>query len=360
MEIPVLSLRCRLLAFSLLLSAPAVFAGQDCSRLPISGQQPQWVSSAAYLAPMDKLAIVDPLRNKLVLLDLQGAARDYDSARLGVTEEAMTPAIVSSTPQGLALMMVDQQVYWYGPDFKKLKVSDLAKASVGSQGKVLGTYDSVYNGNYFFSVGAVKPADGKLRVGFFRMPAADPTRFKFLTDIPAPDYYVLGHQYITTLHGNDYAILMSEHPTILEFSRNGEHRVLDVIPKRFKVSPLKTPATGPSSDEPMYREIEGLSIPVGLYHQGDYLYLLTREPGATGSTIWRLYRIDPKQGRLVGQESVLPTSANHLTAVAGTNSWYFIEKGPVLPRGNQEVKTILTISKAAVLKHTIPSQCPSQ
>jgi hypothetical protein len=350
---------------SLALAAQPSFAASDCNRLPLRGVLPQWISSAAYVMPLNRIALVDALRNKVLFVDPRGQSQAYGGDDLGVPQAAMTPAIVNSTRDGFEVSMVDQQLYWYNSRFKRLDSQNLAKSSSDSRGnKVMGTYDSILAGDHFFSVGAVR-WKGSLRLGFFRVPTANPSKFEFLGEIPGPSYYVLGHQYITALKGRDYALLMSNHPVILEFPRNGPPRTLDIFKSTqygsiYNVPALKTQAVGPSSDEPMYREIEGLSIPIGLYGGRDgFLYLLTRESEA-GDTTWRLFQINPITGKIVGEPMTLPTAARHLTAVLGTNSWYFVEKGSVLPAGNQEIRSMLEISNSAISRHAVPSQCPSR
>jgi len=348
-------------AFGLLVPVlmPGASAGAECMKRSLQGTQPRWISSAAFIASLNKIALVDPLRNELLLVNPQGQSRDYKGADLGVPAAAMTPAIVNSSKEGLELSMVDQQLHWYDSNLKPLRSQNLTKSSASSRGKIMGTYSSILAGDHFFSVGAVR-WDGKLHLGFFRVPVADPSSFEFLAEIPAPDYYVLGHQYIASLGGTDYALLMSKHPMILEFPRQGRMRSFEIFPgsdTKFDIEALKSEAAGNSSDQAMYREIEGLSLPAGLYGGKDgFLYLLTREP-ENGATAWQLFQIDPAQRKIIGEPMRLPTSTNHLSVVVGSASWYFIEKGPVLSSGSQEIKSMLEIKSSDISKHAIPAQC---
>ena len=338
---------------------PGTSRGAECSRRPLQGAQPRWISSAAFITSLNKIALVDPLRNELLLVDRQGKSQDYKGDDLGVPTAAMTPAIVNSSPEGFEISMVDQQLHWYDSKLKPVKSQNLTKVSASSRGKIMGTYSSILAGDDFFSVGAVK-LDGKLHLGFFRVPVTDPSKFEFLADIPAPDYYVLGHQYIASLKETDYALLMSKHPVILEFPRQGRMRSFEIFPRtdtKYDIDTLKSEAAGNSSDEVMYKEIEGLSLPVGLYGGKDgFLYLLTREP-ENGATTWRLFQIDPAQRKILGEPMRLPTTTNHLSVVVGSASWYFLEKGPVLSSGSQEIKSMFEISNSAISKRAIPAQC---
>ncbi|HEY0553426.1 MAG TPA: hypothetical protein VGG20_04115, partial [Thermoanaerobaculia bacterium] len=223
-------------------------------------------------------------------------------------------------------------------------------------------YDELRVGDHFLGVGALKMAPKKFQFGFFRSPAADASRAALIKDVPSIDYYVVGNHHIAGLNNRDFALLMSPHPLILELSPTGHSRTLDVIPHEFRVLPLKSPATGPRSDEAMYREIEGLSIPVGLYgqDQDDVLYLLTRQAGPQGDTIWRLFQIDVDKGHVVGSPMVLPTHAHHLTAVNTAENWYFFERGVVSAAGNQAIPSMMVISNASIKARRLPVECQNQ
>lgn len=346
-----------LLCFSSNLDAAVV-----CSRLSLKQAQPLWISSTAFLDSLGKIAIVDPLRNNLLLVSPEdGESVPYGGAELGISSNEMVPAIVNPTSEGFDLAMVDRRTFSFDRDLKVVNIQDLVKASASPGGTILGVYDSVLTGDHFFSVGAFRNSAGKFRLGFFRGSRSDPAKLQILGDIPSASYYILGHQYLASMGGNDYAVLMSEHPVILEYARNGRKRVLDVIPEKpYNVPKLKTVPTGPRSDEPMYREIEGLSIPVGLYAQDGLLYLLTRKPGQGRGTIWQLLQIDPRRGKVIGSPMLLPTIANHLTIAESAKEWFVFEKGAVQPAGNQQITTVLVIPSSGIKSRSIPGACQSQ
>lgn len=93
------------------------------------------------------------------------------------------------------------------------------------------------------------------------------------------------------------------------------------------------------------REIELAAMPTGLYHRGQWLYLLHREPLAGGGTDWSLTRIDPATGEAAGTMRI-SSQANHLMVVPGPERWALIEKGPVRSFGYQELRRIVWLPVA--------------
>jgi hypothetical protein len=84
-------------------------------------------------------------------------------------------------------------------------------------------------------------------------------------------------------------------------------------------------------------------MPTGLYGWEGFLYLLSRAPLQQGhGTRWTLTKIDPLSDRIIWSTG-LPTQAHHLTVVPGTKRWAFIEKGPVVALGQQEIKRALFV-----------------
>jgi hypothetical protein len=163
-------------------------------------------------------------------------------------------------------------------------------------------------------------------------------------------YYVFGHKYVATNELGAFVLAMDK--TAVLYRVNPESSTLEpvvnAIPKDFrKVPQLKTENTGPSSTEPLYRELETLSIPVGIYGQGKKIYLLTREnPTEAGEgTIWSMYPIDPGAtgAKVLGEALQLPTHFPHLAVVPAGDKWFFIEKGHVEAWGRQKIDSMIEI-----------------
>jgi hypothetical protein len=87
-------------------------------------------------------------------------------------------------------------------------------------------------------------------------------------------------------------------------------------------------------------QIEGSSLPVGLYAWNDRLYVLSRQPGQ-GGTEWSLSEIDPGSETMVTAR--LATSAPHLTVVPGPRQWAVLEKAAPIRLGNQPMLSLLLV-----------------
>ncbi len=325
----------------------------ECAEVSLSQPQPRWISSASFVKALESIAIIDPVQNQIFLTTARGRS---GAAKLGIQGK---PATISRTSTGFVLSTVDQRLYLLDKLLRPIGSNDLVKASIGSRGTLVSTYQSVVSGSEFFSFGAVKTAANKFRFGFFRVPAETPSNFEFLLDFDDVEYYLLGHQYLASLNGHEYAVLMSGKASIIEFLPDGSQRNLEVIPDSYRqVNKLETDTSRPHAEEDLFREIEKMSIPVGLYGQDGFLYLLTRErnPKPRSGTLWQLFPIDPEHLE-VSRPLQIPTTANHLTVVNSEDNWYFIEKGPVQEDGSQDIGKMLIIPNASIRTHAIPAAC---
>jgi hypothetical protein len=326
-----------------------------CTRVHLGAPRPLAINSTVYVESLGKIAVVDRLRNNLMLIDPNGETQLYDPKRLVESAENMVPLYLNALDQGFALSMIDGRWLRLDRDLKKVEVVDLTKGD--ARGSIVSTYDSVSAGKGVFSFGAIQAPDGQIHIGFFRAWSETPSRPELLRDVAETDYYLLGHHYLTALDGDQYALLMSANkPVVLRFARDGTSQSLD-IPERYRRAPeLKHMATGPGSEAAMYKEVESLTIPVGLFGQDGFLYLLTREPGPDGRTRWNLFRIDPKR-RQATRGMVLPTTANHLKILNTNRNWYIFEEGSVHGLGQQEIASMLIIPNDAIQSLALPAAC---
>lgn len=163
-----------------------------------------------------------------------------------------------------------------------------------------------------------------------------------LSKIPNKGYYRTGYHYITSLGETAYFLSMNEGLTLFKSEKGG--RPEDV--SRLLPRALQAPAL-PDWDDPrkeyvdLMKRIEGESMPVGLYGWQDSLYLLYRSPQGEG-TRWTLYSIDPS-GERPPRSMILPIRASHVTVFPGVQDWAFVEKGPVIGYGVQEISRVLFI-----------------
>ncbi|HEX4497249.1 MAG TPA: hypothetical protein VIE43_16370 [Thermoanaerobaculia bacterium] len=330
-------------------------AAADCDRILIKDPQPQWISSAVEWS--GKVAAADPARNAILLIGRDGT-QVYDPKKLVDSAKDMMPTFINKTPNGYAVQMADRRLFWMDAGLNKVGFNRLDEPVPNSPEKIISTYYSVSTAANFLSIGAVKEANGRVDYGFFHAPQSNPSHFTFLKDWTDVDYYLLSHRYMTGLGADEYAVLMASGKTasIVNLSAGGKQ--VGVIPAAYRNTPkLNNETTGPSSQEALFKTIEGFSIPVGLYGQDGFLYLLTREPGKErGKTIWRLFQIDPSS-KQEPRGVVLPTDAHHLSVANSADTWYFIEKGPVLPLGKQEATSMFMIPNSLIRTLSVPSTC---
>lgn len=331
---------------------------RGCTRVQLTTPQPLAINSVVYAGSLGKIVVVDRLRNNLVLVDRKGGTQLYDPRRIVDSAEEMLPLYLSPMNQGFALSMIDGRLYRLDRKLDKLGVEDLTKACASSRGSIVSTYDSVTAGSHFFSFGAIQAADGEIHIGFFRAGLETPSRPELLRDVAETDYYLLGHHYLTGLGEDQYAVLMSSSkPVILRFAQDGSQQSLDMIPADYRRAPeIHNMATGPSSEAAMYQEIEGMSLPVGLFGQDGFLYLLTREPESDGKTRWFLFRMDPK-GIQPTRKMALPTTANHLKVLNTSENWYIFEEGPAHGLGERTIASMLIIPNDAIQSLAMPGSC---
>lgn len=332
-----------------------------CLRVPIADPKPLWISSAAFVEGLSQVALIDPLRNKLLLVDLQGKSSAYDEKRWK-TGGDMFPAFIHSTQRGFALLTVDPRLIWLNRNLDFVASARLTgtNSGSGSSGSIVSIYDSVVSGDYFYLSGAVKIEEGRYRFGFFRSRLREPANLEFLLDFDGEDvdYYLVGHKYITGLGGDGYALMMNGKPEIIKFPRSENKKLkLNVFPERYRA--FRVQAANQRTEEKIFKEIEKLTIPVGVYGQDGLLYLLTREPNGDGRTSWFLHQIEPSLEKILGHLK-LPTSASHLTVVNTDHNWYVFEKGSVESQGRQQIESMLVIPNSLIRSGAIPKSCRDQ
>jgi len=335
---------------------------KNCSRISLDTKL-LWISSAAWVDSLSKLAVVDPLENAIFLIAPDGKFQTFNQTKLVKSPREMVPAVVESVGDGFLLQMVDQRLFWLDKGLNLVKAGNLAKDSTTTRSRIGSTYDWVTAGDFLVAFGSIKE-NGHQRFGFYRTPLRALSRVDFLFDFDNVDYYLLGHHYLTGLGRDAYFLLMDKEASIYRVPAGEGGRVVRLkgFPKEYRlIPPIPTISTGLATDELLFKGIEELTIPVGLYGQDDFLYLLTREPRKEGGTRWLLHQINPNKdgGEVVGKVE-LPTRADHLTVVPSKANWYIFEKGPVLSQSQQKIESMLVIPTSSVRALTVPKSCQGQ
>lgn len=157
--------------------------------------------------------------------------------------------------------------------------------------------------------------------------------------------YRFGGPLVAAAAGGVYVLRFEPEPR-LERVLPSPHE-LSAFPSGFP-APLVPPVSGPGGMEAADALIRQSTMISGVVGHGDFLYLLTREPGPGSGTRWRLHQIDPIRDKLLRQMR-LPTSANSLIVVPGEKLWAFIEKGPITGSPPiQEIDSALMIPASVI------------
>lgn len=311
--------------------------------------EPSWISNATWNG--NEILVVDPQVRQVLRYDSRG---DYVGTLSGFPaglfpEGEFRPATVTSFGDVLFINLLERGALLVDRKNRLVERRDW-NASPRSGAAVGSIYDRIGFGPWLLGYGSVHGAARDLqdpkpfKLGFFAAKVNDlPSEARLLLEFPQNAYYLLGFDYLASNNSGGFFIAMDENPAIYQWNPGRRLRQLRAMPKEYAT--IRFPATGssgPNSSKRLYSEIEDLTIPVGLYGSGRWLYLLGREP-QPGGTRWTLYTIDSEADRLVGKPFTLPTRANHLSVVPAKDFWYFIEKGPVESWGQQAVRSMLAV-----------------
>jgi hypothetical protein len=326
-----------------------------------------WISSAAYAKDLSRVIVIDPLQNKLFLVATDGTVAPVEDRSLVISPDEMVPATIDSTVDGgFILKMVNQRLLRLKNDLSLAEKLDIGQAK-GSNNAIGAVYDWTVAGKYLLAIGSVK-INGRHRFGFYRVPLQKISGFDFLRDFTQVDYYLLGNKYLAGREtgGDGFFLAMDNAGVIYRVPASGKPRTLPlkVFPEEYRlIPPLRTVATGLSSDEALFKEIEGLKVPAGLYSGYDgFLYVLTRKPRTDGTgTLWLLHQIDVSK---VGREKLtgtieLPTSAPHLTVVLARDNFYILERGSVQALSRQSIESMLIVPSSLITNRSVLAPCQS-
>jgi len=324
-----------------------------------------WMGTAVWFAHSAEIVAVNPYANKLVAISPNGVVRTENRSQTLSAFQEFLPARLEYFQDGYLLASTASEVAAIdGKYYARVAKGNFKENSDGTATDIRSIRDMVVLGSdlvAFGSIGAEQKPDARpdnpgFTLGFFharieRLPKK-PLSFKNAKIfLPLEDqrYYLLGHRYITaTADGIFFVSMGKEAAKLYQYLPSGQLRLLTALPATYSsLRPLKSNFTGPLAAEAVFDEIETLRLPAGLYGQGRFIYLLTREPDPQAglgkrATIWLLHQIDPRNDKLLGSIR-LPTTANHLTIVPSPSTWYIFEKGRVTGGAQQRIESILRV-----------------
>jgi hypothetical protein len=335
-------------AASLASASPAPLSDDSCSRVSLSSQI-HWISSATWLESTNDLLVVDPIFNRLLRVSRGGIVSSENGA--GIAMGPRLPVHIESLNASYLLSFVDSSVTVFDSFFKNVQGGGSLTRSFDGTPNQLGTLsdwaasagDLIGYGSYHSS-GSDAVALGFV-AGRTRTVPFSVSGVQVLLPFSYQQYYLLGHHYVTSNSSGLFFLAMNNKAKLFWYSPSQKKlTILSSFPVAYETIPeLRTELSGPRDAQARFAEIETLRIPVGIYAQGDFIYILTREPrGTTRDTKWLLHKIDPAKNQFLGSVQ-LPTSANHLSVVPSPRHWYFFEKGRVEPTAGQSIPSLLAI-----------------
>lgn len=164
----------------------------------------------------------------------------------------------------------------------------------------------------------------------------------------------LGNPIIAAVGGTAYVLLAEGNPVEPRiFEVRSTLRQLPAFPNGYNQVPrLNYDKDDPESIPRFYRQLESMQVAVGLYSQGDSLYLLTRQPDVSGDwTSWILHRIDPRTEQVLGKV-MLETKAPHISLIPGKEEWAIIEKARVEKIHEQRIDAIVRVRTSWIEERT--------
>lgn len=357
-----LHVACRLAVFSALSLCSSSARAGSCIEQAALPMRPQWISSAELNSENSQILIADPKSKELFSFDLK-------SGKLGTVKVPgdLVPSFITRI-QGRFLIKDRDEVAILSSSlssgYKVLKEKARLKSGGGS---VLGSLYSnwVTNGHDFVGFGSVasfNPGSAgydpsrRFQLGFVKgQVSAETGEFRDIQLLEATeenDPYLLGLPYFcATSEGFFFVKMTSPYASIVQVKDTAQGRValteLPAFPEEFRRIPdLKTKSSGPASAVERFEKIEESHMVAGLFGQGKYLYLLTRQPDPKGQgTEWLLHKIDPNVAKPLGAIR-LPTRASHLSIVVGPDYWHLFERGHIRAWGEQDIEKVIHVPSA--------------
>jgi hypothetical protein len=259
------------------------------------------------------------------------------------------PSQVHATPEGFLVRNSAYDWIWFDRHFNPLR-------SVGpSLPKFAVIAEALFGDQQLVGFGTFRKDDGSWGLGILRVglrPSLGLSKVveEISTGSKGGDLSSFLSSLVATASGTPYALRFDE-PSYILNAENG--RRLKAFPKGFDHIPSLPKNNGEDSTLPRARVIDASTIPVALYGRGASLYLLTRQAGPQGKTLWRLHRIDPGKDAVLSSVTI-PSSAAELELAPGPDSWAILEES-WRPTGSLHSDVLLLIP-AAVIDHggTLP------
>lgn len=316
-------------------------------------KNPQWISSVELNSEKNQVLISDPKSKELFALDL----KSWKMAEIAVPG-GLAPSSITKIQGGFLIKDRDDAAI-LDSSYRTLKEKVNLKNGGGA---ALGSLYSnwIASGSTFVGFGSVAHFDPSsataargFELGFIKGQVSAETggfrNIQLLEATEENDPYLLGFPYFSATSDGIFFVKMTGPRASIVRVQNAASggatlAELPAFPNDFRSIPdLTTKNSGPASVAERFEKIEGSRMAAGLFGQGKYLYLLTRQPDPEGNgTEWLLHKIDPNVPHPLDAVR-LPTHASHLSVVVGPDYWHFFERGHVRAWGEQDIEKVIRV-----------------
>jgi hypothetical protein len=323
----------------------------DCSEVTLT-RKPGWTLSGSFTPDGSQLLIVDSLYNTILRYGSSGESlgpvgeptKSMVADELPVTGKFRGEDFILEGTDGLMLFdknfhRVTTKKFQLATNHEGWKITGLWEWQPVGKTDIVAFADIGHGSNPYLEKNA--------KSAFIRFPLQDPTQFEILqsdkvTGPPNKGYFRSTYTYITSLGETAYYLSMNEGLALYRQEKGkGQENISERLPKGLTSPPLRDWQRA-SDFLGWMADVEKESMPAGLFGWNGSLYLLYRTP-QRGGTRWMLYGIDPT-GKMQPSRVELPIQANHVTVIPGPQKWAFLEKGPVVAYGGQDISRALFIS----------------
>lgn len=308
-------------------------------------EPPFWTQSGAWALNGESLLLVDALRGQIRGYDLSG---QFTGTFFGHGKR--DPIMVHNGPSGsLWIEYEDGLILRMATQVRHNQLTKITGLS-GKPGKLLALFGWVPLTEREV-LGFCEIQRGANVFGAIVRVDLDVAGYEVIREVQpssVQQYFRVGQQYIAQVNGQPYFVLMERNPVISRHER-ADLRLLrgtahGVRPFTRPELPLRVTM---EKTRLLFSRLQASDSPAGLYGWNGFLYLLAREPAEGGGTIWSLVKIDPESGRATWNRRI-DSRAAHMFVIPGDRYWAFVEKGPVLDAGQQEVKAFMIVPSKVI------------
>lgn len=318
----------------------------------ISGEQikfsdpPRWTTSGEWDFSGERLLVADVLRG-----DILQYSSDGKLVNSTIADALPNPGVIQRAgSDSLWVESEDGHLFELSRDLqaRPRPLINLLEKVKSTHGTLISVFNWVpLSPSEILVFGDLRREQGDIGA-VLRVPLQDPASYTILREIEIETlshrFFLLGQPFLGAVHGEPYFLVMADTPQIVKPGGTG-FRIVQIT-----ASGRKEPYGRPELPENvtmstaalLFKQLERSTSAAGLYGWRGFLYMLKRKPAGDGKTMWSLLKIDPKTNKILWTRRI-DSSANHLLVVPGEKYWAFVEKGPVVGPGNQEISSFLRV-----------------